>query len=333
MRNVISILTGLMGSGKTWLLSRLFHQLPPDLYTSTGIAEQSFRGLLHHTGHLSTDIWQEFFPENILEFLACHFREELPPANILALTAQFTTAPVPESKVMDTPLLPTPSSTSTSATTPPVLVLEPTPVSPKIESSTGQWMVRLVKAPMSAQILSMLELIHMIDTGGQPEYIEMMPHLIHSCHLAVLVLNLVFGLDEYPPIQLHEKGIAYKRALPLKYTNRQVIQKLASTLQAKRFSRKKGQHFRLLVVATHKDCVKGILAVRLEAMERALKDILLPACKDELIVFSADQIAFVLNLKDPDSDDIKSLQLLREKIGASEVGEIVEVPGSFLLFE
>ena len=332
MRNVISILTGLMGSGKTWLLSRLFHQLPPDLYTSTGVAEQSFRGLLHHIGNLSMDIWREFLPENILQFLACHFREELPPANILALAAQFTTAAVPESRATDIPLLSTPSTISTPAVTPPVLALPPRPLSPQ-ESSTGQSMVRLVKAPMNTQILSMLELIHVIDTGGQPEYMEMMPHLIQSCHLAVLVLNLVFGLDECPPIQLHEKGIAYKRALPFQYTNRQVIQKLASTLQAKRFSRKKGQCFRLLVVATHKDCVKGDLAGKVGAMEQALNEILLPACNDELILFSANQIAFVLNLKDPGSDDIASLQLLREKIGDSEVGEIVEVPVSFLVFE
>ena len=329
MRNIISILTGLMGSGKTWLLSRLFHQLPPGLYTSTGIAEQSFRGLLHHIGNLSMETWREFLPENILEFLSYRFREELPPANISALAAQFTTDALSESATIDLPPLPTPSTFSTSAVTP----LQPRPSSPPKPSSASQSMVRLVKAPKGSPILSMLELIHMIDTGGQPEYMEIMPHLIYSCHLAVLVLNLVFGLDDYPPIQLHDKGIAYKKALPSQFTNRQVIQKLASTLQAKRFSRKKGQCFRLLVVATHKDCVKGDLAARLEAIEQALKDILLPSCKGELIVFSAKQIAFVLNLKDPDSDDIKSLQLLREKIGASEVGEIVEVPGSFLIFE
>ena len=323
-----------MGSGKTWLLSRLFHQLPPGLYTSTGIAEQSFRGLLHHIGNLSMETWREFLPENILEFLSYRFRKELPPANISALAAQFTTDSLSESATIDFPPLPTPSTPSTSAVTPPTaLPLQPRPSSPPKPSSTSQSMVRLVKAPKSSPILSMLELIHMIDTGGQPEYMEMMPHLIQSCHLAVLVLNLVFGLDDYPPIQLHEKGIAYKKALPSQFTNRQVIQKLASTLQAKRFSRKKGQCFRLLVVATHKDCVKGDLAARLEAIEQALKDILLPSCKGELIVFSAKQIAFVLNLKDPDSDDIKSLQLLREKIGTSEVGEIVEVPGSFLIFE
>ena len=329
MRNVISVLTGLMGSGKTWLLSRLFHQIPPGLYTSTGIAEQSFRGLLHHIGNLSMETWQQFLPENILEFLAHHFRNELPSANISALAAQLTTHALLESA--DFPPLPTPS---TSVVAPlPTLPLQPTPSSPPKPSSTSQSMVRLVKDPKNSPILSMLELIHMIDTGGQPEYMEMMPHLIHSCHLAVLVLNLMFGLDDYPPIQLHEKGIAYKRALPSQHTNRQVIQKLASTLQAKRFSCKKGQCFRLLVVATHKDCVKGDLAARLEAIEQVLNDILLPSCKGELIVFSANQIAFVLNLKDPDSDDIKSLQLLREKIGASEVGEIVEVPGSFLIFE
>ena len=267
MRNIISILTGLMGSGKTWLLRRLFHQLPPGLYTSTGVAEQSFRGLLHHIGNLSMETWQEFLPENILEFLSYRFHEELPPANISALAAQFTTAALSESATIDLPPLPTPSTPSTSAVTP----LQPRPSSPPKPSSTSQSMVRLVKAPKSSPILSMLELIHMIDTGGQPEYMEMMPHLIQSCHLAVLVLNLVFGLDDYPPIQLHEKGVAYKKALPSEFTNRQVIQ-LASTLQAKRFSRKKGQCFRLLVVATHKDCVKGDLAARLEAIEQALND-------------------------------------------------------------
>ena len=330
MRNVISILTGLMGSGKTWLLSRLFHQLPPNLYTSTGITEQSFRGLLHHLGTLSMDVWQEVLPENILQFLACHFRKELPPSNVLALAAQFTTTALSESA---TTSLPPPSTTSTSATPSPAFLSLPRPPSPPKTSSTSQSIVRLVKAPKSSPILSMLELIHMIDTGGQPEYMEMMPHLIHSCHLAILVLNLMFGLDDYPPIQLHEKGIAYNKTLPSQHTNRQVIQKLASTLQAKRFSRKKDQCFRLLVVATHKDCVKGDLAARLKAIEQALKDILLPSCNDELIIFSSNQIAFVLNLKDPDSDDVKSLQLLREKIGDSEVGEIVEVPGSFLIFE
>ena len=174
----------------------------------------------------------------------------------------------------------------------------------------------------------------MIDTGGQPELMENIPSLVYNCHLAVFILNLMFGLDEYPPIHYHEKGKAYKRALPSQHSNRQIIQKLASTLQAKRFSHKVGQCFRLLVVATHRDCVpRGELAARVKAFDQALESILLPGCEEELIRFSADIIPFVLNLKEPDSTDLTKLELIRDNISESGVGEVIEMPSSFLIFE
>ena len=163
----------------------------------------------------------------------------------------------------------------------------------------------------------------MIDTGGQPEYMESMPCLIQSCHLALLVLNLMYGLDEYPPVHFHEKEKAYRRALPSQHTNRQIIQKLASTLQVKQYLRKDGQCFRLLVVGTHKDCVQGSLAARVKAFDQALRDILLPACDAELIRFSGSEIPFVLNLKKPDDDDNIKLGLIQTKISESKVGEVV----------
>ena len=39
----MGVITGLMGSGKTTLLCHLFGMAPPDLYTSTGVAERSLR--------------------------------------------------------------------------------------------------------------------------------------------------------------------------------------------------------------------------------------------------------------------------------------------------
>ena len=114
----------------------------------------------------------------------------------------------------------------------------------------------------------------------------------------------MFGLDEHPSIDYHEEGKTYKRLSPSQYSNRQIMQKLASTLQAKRFSQSEGACFRLLVVATHKDCVpQGELPARVKAFDQVLRDILLPACEKELISFSASQIPFVLNLKEPDGDD------------------------------
>ena len=70
-RNVVGVITGLMGSGKTTLLHRLFGTPPPGLYTSTGVAEQSFRGFLHHTIRMSADgTWQKVTHEDFRNYLA-----------------------------------------------------------------------------------------------------------------------------------------------------------------------------------------------------------------------------------------------------------------------
>ena len=197
-----------------------------------------------------------------------------------------------------------------------------------------QSMVRKVKAPKNSSSQEILELVHMIDTGGQPEILENLPSLIHHCHLIVLVLNLMFGLDEHPSIDYHEKGKAYKRALPSQFSNRQIIQKLASTLQAKRFSQKEDHCFRLLVVATHRDCVpKGGIHARVTSFDTALRAMLLPSSEEQLICCRVNQIPFVLNLKNPDREDEKMLNLIRNMVSASEVGKRVKIPGSFLVFE
>ena len=350
MRNVVAVITGLMGSGKTWLLSRLFNQLPPDLYTSTGVAERSLRSLLHHMINISLSCWEPFTYDQILEFLACLFHETLRESDVVPLASEGKAVPsLPTSA--PSPLLPLPSSSpATEATSPPTAQSSPTTVptsTAATDSSTMQSMVSKVKAPKSSSSQEILELVHMIDTGGQPEMLENLPSLIHHCHLIVLVLNLMFGLDEHPSIDYHEEGEAYKRASPSQFSNRHLMQKLASTLQAKRFYQQKAfqkeqtqaKHssspcFQLLVVATHRDCVpEGELETRVEAFDQALRDVLLPANNEELIIFSASQIPFVLNLKDPNKDDRTRLDLIRSKISEGKVGEVVKTPGSFLVFE
>ena len=165
----------------------------------------------------------------------------------------------------------------------------------------------------------------MIDTGGQPEYMVNMPIFILFCHLVFIVFNHLFRVNDFPPMHYHEEG---KALLKSPFSNRQIIQKLASTLQAKRFSRKKGQCFRMVEVATHRDCVaEGQLAARVKEYYQALKDILLPANDEELVCYSDDEIPFVLNLRKPDSTDLAKLDLIRQKVSESEVGERVH-PGS-----
>ena len=84
-------------------------------------------------------------------------------------------------------------------------------------SSTVKSMVRLVKSSESREP-DMLELVHMIDTGGQPELLETVPNLIQHSHLTVLVLNLVIGLNAWSTMKM---GVAYQLDLPSHYSRQE----------------------------------------------------------------------------------------------------------------
>ena len=310
-RNMVAAVVGIVGSGKTWLISRLFRINPPDRYTSTGVAEKSFRGLMHRIANM--DSWELLPKEKVLEFLAPLIQAGLSTADIACLAKTFTKME---------PSQPTPTTENHVA-------------HPMLEKSyASQAMISLVQSVKSFRESFTVELLHMVDTGGQPEFIEVMPSLIHNSNFTVLVLNLAQSLDEYPPIAFHEDGTAFKRPLPSALTNRQVIHQFARTFQAKRPKQTGKPHSMVTVIGTHRDCLKRKLPKILAAVNKELKSIFLPAMEDELIVYrSHDEILFPVNLLKPDCDDEKIFEQIRHKISDTHIVEEAEVPLSFFMFE
>ena len=334
-RNVVGVITGPMGTGKTTLLCHLFGEPPPDLYTSTGVAEQSLRGLLHHTLHLSAGTWQRLSHEDIRKLLAPLIKAGMREADVDALASRLmhninpTSIPVPSN-----PLNLAPSSTSATASvlskreatlslTKPTLLPEKSP--------TCQEMVPLVKSTAPTLQDLVLEMVHMIDTGGQPELLQVMPSFIHNADLAIALLNLEYSLSEHQQVDYCEEGVAYRRNIPFMVTGRDIILKLASSLHSKKSLH---EPFRLLIVATHRDCVEGDLEARVETLNRELRRLLLPSFKKQLFLFeSPNKIAFVLDLKNPDDSDKRALKLIRKEVGKPDLGQTFETPISFFVFE
>ena len=327
----MGVITGLMGSGKTTLLYHLFGEPPPDLYTSTGVAEQSFRGLLHHTLHLSARTWQRLSHKDIRElFIRARMRKAAVDylASRLMHDLNPTSAPT-------NPLDPALSSTSATASVPSKTETSLSPTKPPPlprKSPSCQEMVPLVQPRASAgPIVPDHEIAHMIDTGGQPELMEVMPCLIHNADLAIALLNLEYSLSEHQQVDYHEKGEGYKRKTPSRLSSRDIILKLASTLHGKKSLHKP---FRLLIVATHRDCVEGDLEARVETLNRELRSLLLPAFEKELLLFEKpNKIAFVLDLKNPDDSDKRALELIRREVGKPGLGKTFDTPILFFVFE
>lgn len=153
---------------------------PPAQYVSTGIAEQSFRGLMCHVANVRS--WKRFSREqDILDFLAPFF------------PTGFADATEPQAAAS----LPLPATVS---------------VLPD-ESPATQAMKKFVRkvedheedGKEDPKETFTIEFLYMIDTGGQPEFIKIMPSLIHSSDFTILVLNLEQSLDERPHIDYHDK--------------------------------------------------------------------------------------------------------------------------------
>ena len=331
-KEVVGVITGLMGAGKTTLLHHLFGMPPPGLYTSSGIAERSFRGFLHHLVRLSAGTWQRLSYDDIRQFLAPLMRAGMKEADVHSLASHLMHDFNTRSVEIVGSAINSEKAVATIATSPksPSKALP----SPEKESPACQEMTPLVKlaAATGPPKDMVLQLVHMIDTGGQPELIEVMPSLIHNANLALVLVDLRYSLDEYPPVTFHENGVPHERKFPSRrYTGRDIILKLVSTLHAKKSL---NEAFCLLIVATHRDCVKDDLETRVEALNSELESLLLPAFKDELIRFERrSKIAFVLNLKDPDHLDKDALKLIRSQIAQSGLGREIDTPTSFFVFE
>ena len=336
----MGVITGLMGSGKTTLLYHLFGEPPPDLYTSTGVAEQSFRGLLHHTLHLSAKTWQRLSHKDIRELLAPLIRAGMRKSAVdyLASRLMHDLNLTATTSVPTNPLDPAPSSTSATASVASKTEASLSPTKPRPlprNSPSCQEMIPFIQPRASAGPIVpdhlKLEMAHMIDTGGQPELMEVMPSLIHNADLAIALLNLEYSLSELQQVDYHEKGEGYKRKIPSTLSSRDIILKLASTLHGKKSLH---EPFHLLIVATHRDCVKGDLEARVETLNRELHSLLLPAFEKELLLFEKpNKIAFVLDLKNPDDSDKRALELIRREVGMPCLGKTFQTPISFFVFE
>ena len=321
-RNVVGVITGLMGAGKTTLLHRLFGMAPPEVYNSTGVAEQSFRGFLHHVVRMSAKgTWKRITYDDICEYLAPLIKAGMTEAKVADLAQKLLRSI--NSINIKNPMLSAPPTSHLQEHS----KAEMSHVTKKFAN-----LVRKVSPADKPKDL-VLDLVHMIDTGGQPELMEVMPSLIHNANLVMALVNLEYGLDKCPsPACYNEGGVQYDRQLSSQYiTGKDVILKLASTLHAKRSVCK---NFRLIIVATHSDCVQDLEAKE-EELNQQLSCLLLPAFKNELLMFETpNKIAFVLNLKTPGEHDNEALQLIRDVVSSQNFGSNpFETPASFFAFE
>ena len=152
------------------------------------------------------------------------------------------------------------------------------------------------------------KLIHFIDSGGQPQFLEMFRIFLHKATASVCVLRLSERLDEQPTVEYYKNGELLDQPHPAAHTNEEIIKCLIRSMQSGTTSVEDGA---IVVVGTHLDKVHEC-SESLQEKNATLFDLLTPVISNlELYNSRGNKVIFPLNAKEPGEHEKKVASVLR----------------------
>ena len=177
-----------------------------------------------------------------------------------------------------------------------------------------------------------LQLILFLDSGGQPQFHEVLPALSHNICLIMLFLKLNECLDHPCSTAFtNEEGECFDEQCPSLFTNEQMLVQLVHTMMSKPLHQVEGRRPMLMVIGTHLDLIHECTETLAEKNKR-LARLFLPALKEELIM-NGNDIVFPVDALNPGEKDKEVFDLIRRKI--ADVGVALEqnTPLSWIMFQ
>ena len=173
--------------------------------------------------------------------------------------------------------------------------------------------------------------VYFTDSGGQPQYHELLPLFVRSISSALCVTRLTDKLDEMQGIEYYKDGEQIGATQQSQFSAKDTIQCLVSTIQS--YSTQ-DQPPKIIMVGTHLDKLEEESKVQpsttiesVEEKNKKLLDMLKPEFGNQLLYPSNDmkRLLFTLNTLNPGEREKGTAQSLREAIEGSGARK-VEIP-------
>ena len=156
--------------------------------------------------------------------------------------------------------------------------------------------------------------IYFIDSGGQPQFHQLLPAFMHHTNLNIFVLRLCDKLSDHPTVKYYDEGGTCIYSTPSLLTNKEILQHCA---QATQTVDQEGVS-KLLIVGTHRDLEDQCHGETRDNKNEKLLELLTPSMEDHLMYFKDDgsELIYPLNVRDPSEDDRKLTNELCQAIGS-----------------
>ena len=342
---VVLLLIGVAGAGKTSFCHLVFNESPPLIRSSTPVAEPSIRAVSLTKARMSekdeVTIW-----------------ERVPSVKLTNLVADgiktFQTLGLVEESLVTNNLLNSDKEVNSSvdgqsadiqqSDEESIMKRQPVAYDSKVNPLSSdvrklfemdhiKQLLKLVpKSEGTGEILK-CKWLYVIDSGGQPQFHELLPTFVHHVSAAAFFVKLNEELKSYPQISYYKDGVLCGRSYKSSSNHLQTLQ---NCLQAMQSRNDDSLCPKLLFVGTHRD-----LENKKEPLKSKNKKLLEMLYQNDifrhnLVFFSigkSDQLLFPMNAKNPSQADMKVVADFRSVLVDSCSQQQHKIPINWFVLE
>ena len=339
------LMFGIAGSGKTSTLAVLLGLAPPDIRCSTPLMKRPITVMFMCVNEKME--WKEKTPEQMREIVAEVISSRVPKQHTVAQSDASPASPDQQSSHTAANQSHQPTAEKTSSSTSEATG-KSTPSSEKkttdqVQSEEGVSLDSILKSTevdegfvssinsgrTFLEAIVRLRQLLIVDSGGQPEFLETMPVFLNGASKFVYVMKAHEKLEKRTMVQ-YFKDNELVWEFPASHTNEDTLKQCTRTMRSLNAKNPNIPPSKMMFLATHRDMVpdKELPGV-LEYLHKRLKKILLPEFKEQLIFCDSTgkDFIFTLNAAKPEDKDRECGQAIRECLSKSEEGrEPVKVP-------
>ena len=307
-RNVTVLVNGAAGVRKSHAIAVIMNEPPPEVRRSTPCAEKPIRAISRSRVGVHGNEWRKV-DEN-------EFRE------MIADTAEdcATAVATQHNVVTETKKPATPSSSTTQPTdadTHVVALVLPQQQSDmhstQHKSSTKETLTQLMDRSIFRRRVFEVDWVNLIDSGGQPQFHEVLPIFLRNTSTCMPVLDLSEKLSDHHKVEYYDKdgkpvGEPYKSALTNEETLRRCVRAIHSEAT-------KGRCPNIAFIGTFHDKEQTCMETRREKNEKLLS-MLSPAVREHVLYYGEgmEEVIFPIDAKHPGKEEQKIAADLRRLI-------------------
>ena len=184
----------------------------------------------------------------------------------------------------------------------------------------------LLNKPVGKKQVTKLDFLYFLDSGGQPQFHELLPSFVPNLSTILFVLKLSEKLSQHPIIEFYKEGMSVC-SYQSPYSHEQILKHCIRALQPENRSTEGGSSPHVAVVGTHRDEESECEGETRGEKNQKLLDLLKRRFGDSLIFYDKlKELIYPVNAKNPSKEDKAVGGKLRERVIHYSAPKPVKIP-------